>query len=102
MSDHGYNGYKTVCQHKLLAGAAAVCAPSPAPPPRRVYPPCLLEWKAAVRHSGLMALTVHLPGSDTVTGHMHSWMNGEECAQQMLKVKYVHFFIDPFNSNPTR
>ena len=51
MSDIGYNGYKILCQHKTLQCAkieAQLC---------RVYPPCLLEWRAIQQHSN-MALPV--------------------------------------------
>lgn len=37
VSDHGYNGYKAICQQKLLQSHNQWA---------RLYPPCLLEWKA--------------------------------------------------------
>jgi myosin-15 len=96
VSDHGFNGYKAVCQHKLLAGPAPstttpngpTTTPSSPPSAPRVYPPCLLEWKSAVRHSGLMALAAHLPGTRTpLPVHVHSWMSGEDFAHEALKAK---------------
>jgi len=43
VSDHGFNGYKSYCQQKLLQGPdwAAVI-------PRK-YPPSLLEWNASAK-----------------------------------------------------
>lgn len=37
VSDHGYNGYKSICQQKLLQSHNQWA---------RSYPPCLLEWRA--------------------------------------------------------
>jgi hypothetical protein len=40
VSDHGYNGYKAVCQRKLLQSSRIEWQLA------RNYPPCLLEWRA--------------------------------------------------------
>jgi len=40
VSDHGYNGYKAVCQRKLLRSSRIEWQLA------RNYPPCLLEWRA--------------------------------------------------------
>ena len=40
VSDHGYQGYKWVCQQKLLKSGAQDFAAS------RNYPPSVLEWRA--------------------------------------------------------
>jgi hypothetical protein len=40
VSDFGYNGYKAVCQRKLLQSSRIEWQLA------RNYPPCLLEWRA--------------------------------------------------------
>jgi myosin-15 len=40
VSDHGYNGYKAVCQRKLLQSSRIEWQLA------RNYPPCLLEWRS--------------------------------------------------------
>ena len=58
VSDIGYNGYKIMCQHKALQCAkieAQLC---------RVYPPCLLEWRAIQQHCN-MSLPVNFADGKT-------------------------------------
>lgn len=50
VSDYGYNGYKAICQKKLLQSHNLWA---------RSYPPCLLEWKAN-RKKVNMALQVDM------------------------------------------
>jgi len=46
VSDHGFKGFKSLAQHKLLDGLSTA---------QRMYPPCLLEWRAN-QTLGAMAL----------------------------------------------
>lgn len=54
VSDVGFEGHKQLCQHKALQ-----CA-NIEPYMSRVYPPCLLEWRA-IQHKANMALDVRFP-----------------------------------------
>jgi myosin-15 len=56
VSDVGLDGYKWYCQHKALQ-----CG-NIEPQLSRVYPPCLLEWRAAQRKAN-MALEVRFADS---------------------------------------
>ncbi|GAB1609364.1 hypothetical protein Ahia01_001221900 [Argonauta hians] len=77
VSDFGPNGYSDLCQHKLLQSAhmrPSLC---------RTYPPCLLEWKAALRKAN-MALSATFPDEDIQVGHVDSWTTGEKFASHLL------------------
>ncbi|KAJ8897656.1 hypothetical protein PR048_003005 [Dryococelus australis] len=50
VSDHGYDGYKALCQRKLLQSARVESNLA------RNYPPCLLEWRSNRKRVN-MALT---------------------------------------------
>ena len=54
VSDHGYNGYKAVCQQKLMQAC------SMNPPLARVHPPTVMEWKCN-RKCVNMALEARYP-----------------------------------------
>ncbi|XP_060553902.1 unconventional myosin-XV-like isoform X5 [Ruditapes philippinarum] len=77
VSDVGLDGYKWFCQHKALQ-----CA-NIEPQLSRVYPPCLLEWRAAQRKAN-MALEVRFADNATMIGHVESWTSGEEFAKHLL------------------
>ncbi|KAL8573674.1 hypothetical protein ACOMHN_007227 [Nucella lapillus] len=78
VSDVGINGYKWVCQHKVLQSANLN------PHLSRVYPPCFLEWRAIERKAN-MALEVKFPDDYNVIGHVESWTSGELMASHLLK-----------------
>ena len=64
VSDVGIQGFKFLCQHKVLQSAymdPLLC---------RVYPPTLLEWKAIERKAN-MALDVRFP--DGKSRHSFRW-----------------------------
>lgn len=64
VSDFGHDGYKEFCQHKLLQCfniRSSLC---------RTYPPCLLEWKAALRRAN-MALTAKFPDGKFIKHNIH-------------------------------
>ena len=65
VSDVGIDGYKWFCQHKALQCARVD------PHLSRIYPPCLLEWKAALRKAN-MALEVRFADSEFLTSFSFS------------------------------
>lgn len=91
VSDHAFNGYRTLCQHKLLRSHAADY------PTARYYPPTLLEWNSA-RQQTNMALPVRLPSGNVVECHLDSWANGEELARLALCAWCVAFMLLRFMS----
>lgn len=50
VSDHGFNGFKSVCQHKLLQ---AMHKAKYGPEGARGYPPSLLEWTGNKRKANI-------------------------------------------------
>ncbi|XP_074649564.1 unconventional myosin-XV-like [Tubulanus polymorphus] len=78
VSDYAYNGFKSVCQHKMLQMMKNDAVFS------RTYPPCMLEWKAN-RKRAHMALEVKFTDGTTGVGAVNSWMTGEEFASRVLK-----------------
>lgn len=57
VSDIGLEGYQQLCQHKALQ-----CA-NIEPKFSRVYPPCLLEWRA-IQQKANMALEARFPDGE--------------------------------------
>lgn len=55
VSDFAYNGYKPVCQHKLIL---AIQKSQQGSETARTFPPCLLEWTAS-RERANMALDIY-------------------------------------------
>jgi hypothetical protein len=53
----GVNGYKWLCQHKVLQSANLE------PQLSRIYPPCFLEWRSVQRKAN-MALEVKFPDGE--------------------------------------
>lgn len=80
VSDVGIDGYKWFCQHKALQCARID------PHLSRIYPPCLLEWRAAQRKAN-MALEVRFPDNATMIGHVESWTTGEDFAKHLLNLR---------------
>ncbi|XP_068102481.1 unconventional myosin-XV [Hyperolius riggenbachi] len=85
VSDFAYNGYKPVCQHKLIL---AIQKSQQGSETARTFPPCLLEWTASRERAG-MALDIHcLDGTKTLCP-IHSWSDGEEAAGDVLRHRGV-------------
>ncbi|XP_051789441.1 unconventional myosin-XV [Erpetoichthys calabaricus] len=85
VSDHGYNGYKSVCQHKLIQ---AMQKSQYGPETARTYPLCLLEWMA-IRKKASMVLQVHCFDGESFLSPVHSWSMGEELARDILRHRSV-------------
>lgn len=82
VSDVGVNGFKWLCQHKVLQSANLE------PQLSRIYPPTFLEWRAIQRKAN-MALEVKFPDDINIIGHVESWTSGELFASHLLKQKGV-------------
>lgn len=76
VSDHGYDGYKSVCQRKLLSGHTCT-------PPARSSAPCLLEWRANRKRFNT-ALEFTMPDSETMTAGVESWTRCHTVASALL------------------
>ncbi|CAG0890159.1 unnamed protein product [Cyprideis torosa] len=86
VSDHAFNGYKGVCQRKLLQSALEEGKP------HRANPPCLLEWRANRKKSN-MALEASFADGETWYGPVESWTTGEEFARVLARERGIK---DPF------
>ncbi|XP_078318920.1 unconventional myosin-XV-like isoform X3 [Crassostrea virginica] len=80
VSDIGLEGHQQLCQHKALQ-----CA-NIEPQFSRVYPPCLLEWRAIQQKSN-MALEASFPDGHKMIGHVESWTNAELFARHLLDIR---------------
>nr|XP_033770854.1 unconventional myosin-XV [Geotrypetes seraphini] len=85
VSDYAYNGYKAVCQHKLMQ---AMKKTQRWPETARTYPPSLLEWTAN-RERANMALEVHCFDGVQLSCPIHSWTVGEELVRHVLRHRRV-------------
>ncbi|KAH9502357.1 hypothetical protein Btru_073529 [Bulinus truncatus] len=83
VSDVGLNGYKYLCQHKILQSAHMD------PLLSRVYPPTFLEWQAIQRKAN-MGLEVKFPDDVALVGHVESWTSGELFASHLCKIRGLH------------
>ncbi|XP_075755876.1 unconventional myosin-XV [Pelodiscus sinensis] len=81
VSDYAFDGYRPVCQHKLMR---AMLKSQLGPEAARTYPPSLLEWTAS-RQRASMALDVYCFNGDQFSCPIHSWSTGEELAGDVLK-----------------
>ncbi|XP_038618715.1 unconventional myosin-XV [Tachyglossus aculeatus] len=81
VSDYAHDGYKAVCQHKLMQ---AMAKGQSRPGAARTYPPTLLEWTVN-RERANMALDIHCFNGDQFTCPIHSWSTGEDVAGDILK-----------------
>ncbi|XP_039291022.1 unconventional myosin-XV [Nilaparvata lugens] len=79
VSDHGYDGYKAVCQQKLLASHNQWL---------RSYPPNLLEWRANRKRVN-MALQLHFADGESVTSCVDSWTRCENLCAAVLAERGV-------------
>ncbi|XP_041432611.1 unconventional myosin-XV [Xenopus laevis] len=85
VSDYAYNGYKPVCQHKLIQ---AIQKSQQGSETARNFPPSLLEWTAS-RERANMAMDVHCFDSVKISCPIHSWTDGEEIAGDVLRHRGV-------------
>uniref|UniRef100_K7FSJ5 Myosin XVA n=1 Tax=Pelodiscus sinensis TaxID=13735 RepID=K7FSJ5_PELSI len=81
VSDYAFDGYRPVCQHKLMR---AMLKSQLGPEAARTYPPSLLEWTGS-RQRASMALDVYCFNGDQFSCPIHSWSTGEELAGDVLK-----------------
>ncbi|XP_056017857.1 unconventional myosin-XV-like isoform X8 [Ostrea edulis] len=80
VSDIGLEGHQQLCQHKALQ-----CA-NIEPQFSRIYPPCLLEWRA-IQQKANMALEAKFPDGHKMIGHVESWTNAELFARHLLNIR---------------
>ncbi|XP_035390988.1 unconventional myosin-XV [Electrophorus electricus] len=85
VSDYALNGFKALCQLKLLQ--AAQKAPL-GPEAARTYPLTLLEW-TAIRKRARMVLQVHCSDGVSFLCPVHSWTTGEDLACDILQHRGV-------------
>ncbi|XP_058013761.1 unconventional myosin-XV [Ahaetulla prasina] len=83
VSDYAFDGYKPVCQHKLVQAMARAQDGGEA---ARAYPPTLLEWTAS-RDRVNMALDVYCFNGDHYSCPVHSWTTGEGLAESLLRYR---------------
>lgn len=96
VSDHGWDGYKAVCQRKLLQAGSArgergergERGHSQAVAPSRTYPPCLLEWRANRKRVN-MALPVHFADGEQRVTPVESWTTSEELASLVVRERGI-------------
>ncbi|BES99216.1 MyTH4 domain [Nesidiocoris tenuis] len=80
VSDHGHNGYKSICQRKLLESQGLW--------PRN-YTASLLEWRAN-RKKVNMALQLHFSDGESVMTAVDSWSQCENVCRQALAERQIH------------
>ncbi|KAK7166705.1 hypothetical protein R3I93_006462 [Phoxinus phoxinus] len=85
VSDYALNGFKALCQHKLVQ---AMQKSHLVPEASRTYPPSLLEW-TATRKKAHMVLQVHCFDGVSFLCPVHSWTNGEGLAGDVLQHRGV-------------
>uniref|UniRef100_A0A6I8Q197 Myosin XVA n=1 Tax=Xenopus tropicalis TaxID=8364 RepID=A0A6I8Q197_XENTR len=85
VSDYAYNGYKPVCQHKLIQ---AIQKSQQGSETARNFPPSLLEWTAS-RERANMAIDIHCFDGAKISCPIHSWTDGEEIAGDVLRHRGV-------------
>ncbi|XP_055507878.1 unconventional myosin-XV [Leucoraja erinacea] len=81
VSDHGFNGFKSVCQHKLLQ---AMHKAKYGPEGARGYPPSLLEWTGNKRKANI-AIEVSCFDGKNFLCPVNSWTTGEELGEDLLR-----------------
>ncbi|XP_043567559.1 unconventional myosin-XV [Chiloscyllium plagiosum] len=80
VSDHAYDGFKSVCQHKLMQAMQKARYGADG---ARSYPPSLLEW-AGNKRKGNIALNVSCFDGVRFLCPVNSWTTGEELGQDIL------------------
>ncbi|XP_029453360.1 myosin XVB [Rhinatrema bivittatum] len=81
VSDYGLEGYRPVCQHKILRARQQTAIN---PEACRTHPPTLLEWKANER-KGKMVLDAFTFNEEQYLTEVDSWTTGEQFAAWVLK-----------------
>ncbi|XP_049851037.1 unconventional myosin-XV isoform X4 [Schistocerca gregaria] len=82
VSDNAYDGYKALCQRKLLQSARVESQLA------RTYPPSLLEWRSNRKRVN-MALTVHFADEETRTAAVDSWTTCESLAASVVRERGI-------------
>ncbi|KAL0278610.1 UNVERIFIED_CONTAM: hypothetical protein PYX00_000382 [Menopon gallinae] len=82
VSDHAYDGYKALCQRKLLEIDNLEL------PLARSYPPSLLEWRSNRKRVN-MALPLQFSDGETTTVSVDSWTTSEELAGFAIRDKGI-------------
>ncbi|KAA0722587.1 Unconventional myosin-XV [Triplophysa tibetana] len=85
VSDYALNGFKALCQHKLLQ---AMQKSKLVPNASRTYPPSLLEWTVN-RKKARVVLQVYCFDGVSFLCPVHSWTNGENIAGDVLQHRGV-------------
>ncbi|XP_073722285.1 unconventional myosin-XV [Misgurnus anguillicaudatus] len=85
VSDYALNGFKALCQHKLLQ---AMQKSKLVPDASRTYPPSLLEWTTN-RKKAHMVLQVYCFDGVSLLCPVHSWTSGENIAGDVLQHRGV-------------
>ncbi|XP_067317844.1 unconventional myosin-XV [Anolis sagrei] len=83
VSDYAFDGYKSVCQHKLMQAMEKAQAGGDT---ARSFPPTLLEWTAS-RDKVNMALDIYCFNGDHFSCPIHSWITGEALAENVLRYR---------------
>ncbi|KAH0632036.1 hypothetical protein JD844_020060 [Phrynosoma platyrhinos] len=83
VSDYAFDGYKPICQHKLMQAMEKTQDGMEA---ARGFPPTLLEWTSS-RDRVNMALDVYGFNGDHFSCPVHSWTTGEALAENVLKYR---------------
>ncbi|KAJ6655974.1 hypothetical protein lerEdw1_004559 [Lerista edwardsae] len=83
VSDYAFDGFKSVCQHKLIQALANTQSGTET---ARAYPPTLLEWTAS-RDRVNMALDIFCFNGDHFSCPIDSWTTGEVLAEHVLKYR---------------
>ncbi|KAJ7305984.1 hypothetical protein JRQ81_010350, partial [Phrynocephalus forsythii] len=83
VSDYAFNGYKPICQHKLMRALEMAQAGAET---SRAFPPTLLEWSAS-RDRVNMALDIYCFNGDHFSCPVDSWTTGEVLAESVLKYR---------------
>lgn len=80
VSDHAYDGYRAICQQKLMHSYALD------PPLARAYPPTVMEWKAN-RKCVNMALEARYPDDESRHAGVESWSTAESVASLLMRAR---------------
>ncbi|XP_046641646.1 unconventional myosin-XV-like isoform X4 [Daphnia pulicaria] len=80
VSDHAYDGYRAICQQKLMQSYALE------PPLARAYPPTVMEWKAN-RKCVNMALEARYPDDESRHAGVESWSTAENVASLLMRAR---------------
>ncbi|KAM4691202.1 myosin XVB [Rhinophrynus dorsalis] len=85
VSDQGLEGYKAMCQHKVLRGGSQGQKSLEV---LRCHAPTVLEWTASERR-GKMVVDVYTYNEEKYTTELDSWTTGEQIAGWLLQSRGV-------------